>query len=277
MPSVERNISLWRDYDWRRRGEEWSSAWGGSRAQWHWSLLPRIRAFVPAATVLEIGTGHGRWTHYLKDLCDSFVGVDLSENCVRACERRFASHPRMSFHLTDGKSLAMVPDGSVDFVFSFDSLVHAEADVLEAYVSQLSRKLKPDGVGFIHHSNLGAYRLYYSMKNALPRGKGLLVRIGLLDNDGLRGLSMTAGLFERYARAAGLQCVGQEVVNWSSRRLIDTLSVFTPAGSAWARPNVVLRNPDFMNEARRARRLSGLYGLRRAQGAESGGDDEDVR
>lgn len=274
MPSVERNITLWRDYDWGRQGEEWSSAWGGSGPQWQWSLLPRVRAFVPAATVLEIGTGHGRWTHYLKDLCGRLIGVDLSENCVRACARRFAAHPHTSFHHNEGKSLSMVADGSVDFVFSFDSLVHAEADVLKAYLAQLSRKLKPDGVGFIHHSNLGAYRRYYSFKNMLPRGKGLLARAGLLDNDGLRGADMSAELFEGYAREAGLQCIGQEVINWSSRRLIDSLSTFTPAGSARARPNVVLRNPDFMNEARRVRRLSRLYNLPDA--VASGRKDSDV-
>jgi hypothetical protein len=155
----------------------------------------------------------------------------------------------------------MVPDRSVDFVFSFDSLVHAEADVLQAYITQLSRKLKPDGVGFIHHSNLGAYRLYYSMKNMIPRGQGLLRRIGLLDNDGLRAKSMTAALFERYADVAGLQCISQEITDWSSKRLIDCLSTFTPVASVWARPNVVLRNPNFMDEARRIRRLSRLYNL----------------
>lgn len=261
MPTVERNISLWRDYDWQRQGEEWSSAWGGSGPQWQWSLLPRIRAFVPATTILEIGTGHGRWTHYLKDFCDNLIGVDLSENCIQSCRRRFSAHPHITFHQNDGKSLAMVPDRSVDFVFSFDSLVHAEADVLQAYITQLSRKLKPDGVGFIHHSNLGAYRLYYSMKNMIPRGQGLLRRIGLLDNDGLRAKSMTAALFERYADVAGLQCISQEITDWSSKRLIDCLSTFTPVASVWARPNVVLRNPNFMDEARRIRRLSRLYNL----------------
>lgn len=261
MPTIERNISLWADYDWRQQGEEWSSAWGGSWPQWQWSLLPRIRAFVPTTAILEIGTGYGRWTHYLKHYCDYLIGVDLSENCIQSCKRRFSAHSRINFHVNDGKSLAMVPDRSVGLVFSFDSLVHAEADVLKAYITQLSKKLRPDGVGFIHHSNLGAYRFYYSMKSMIPRGKGLLWRVGLLDNDGLRAISMTADLFERYAQEAGLQCISQEIVNWSSKRLIDCLSIFTPVASKWARPNAVLRNPDFMIEAQYVRRLSRLYNL----------------
>jgi cyclopropane fatty-acyl-phospholipid synthase-like methyltransferase len=39
-----------------------------------------------------------------------------------------------------------------DFVFSFDSLVHVESDVIENYLTQLAKKLKPNGIGFIHHS-----------------------------------------------------------------------------------------------------------------------------
>ena len=61
----------------------------------------------------------------------------------------------------------MVEDGSIDFVFSFDSLVHVEADVLDAYLDQLARKLTPDGVGFIHHSNMG--RALRPASRARPR------------------------------------------------------------------------------------------------------------
>lgn len=160
----------------------------------------------------------------------------------------------------------MIPDQSIDFVFSFDSLVHAEADVFEAYIVQLADKLKPNGVGFIHHSNLGAYRFYYSMKRMIPRGRGLLWKMGLLDNDGLRAISMSADLFESCARRVGLQCIRQEIINWSSKRLIDCLSTFTPSGSKWARPNaanvpnVIVKNPDFMKEAEQIRTLSRLPG-----------------
>ncbi|MEK6333507.1 MAG: class I SAM-dependent methyltransferase [Acidobacteriota bacterium] len=261
MPTIERNRSLWSEYDWSQRGEEWSVAWGGSQFQWQFSILPRIQSFLPAGTILEIGTGWGRWTNYLKHECDELIGVDLSPNCIEYCRERFADDRHLSLHINDGNSLAMVPDGSIDFVFSFDSLVHAEADVLSAYIVQLAKKLKPDGVGFIHHSNLGAYRFYYSMKRMIPKGRGLLWRMGLLDNDGLRALSMSAEAFEECARNAGLKCISQEIINWASKRLIDCISIFTPAGSKWARPNVVTQNPNFMKEAEDIRNRSGLQGL----------------
>src|SRR5207253_469039 len=158
MPSVEENLSTWdRSYDWTQGGDEWSSAWGGAEAEWFGTILPRIHSFIPAGTVLEIAPGYGRWTHYLKDSCEKLILVDLAERCIDACKQRFASSSHITYHVNDGKSLEMIADNSIDFVFSFDSLVHAEADVLEAYLSQLAKKLKPNGVGFIHHSNLGMY------------------------------------------------------------------------------------------------------------------------
>src|SRR5260370_732966 len=105
MPTIEKNLSLWSEYDWSRRGEEWSAAWGGSEAQWRWSLLPRIRNFIPAGSILEIGTGWGRWTDYRKIEGDHLMGVGLSENCIEYCKQRFAEQTDVSFHLSDGKTL----------------------------------------------------------------------------------------------------------------------------------------------------------------------------
>ncbi len=264
MPTTEENQSFWNaDYNWEHRGDEWSEAWGGPQMQWHASILPRIQEFVPCGTILEIGPGYGRWTEFLKDVCDRLILVDISEECIDACKRRFAAAPHIDSHVNDGKSLDMIPDDSIDFVFSFDSLVHAEEDVIEAYLGQISRKLKKDGVGFVHHSNVGELERYYSLINRAPRGRRLLVRLGLVEAaPHWRAYSMTAGKFREHAARAGLQCVGQEIINWptSSWRLIDCITTFTGSDASRRRPNRILRNGDFAREARNAARLSRLYG-----------------
>ena len=56
----------------------------------------------------------------------------------------------------DGSSLRGVGDESVDLVFSFDSLVHADAMTMDAYVGECARVLRNDGVAFLDHSNLAA-------------------------------------------------------------------------------------------------------------------------
>jgi SAM-dependent methyltransferase len=259
MADVDHNLAIWSDsWDWSRAGDEWSDWWGGTEALWTTVLLPRIHAFVPTGTILEIAPGYGRWTQYLKDLCEQLVVVDLTERCIDHCRRRFADADNIEYHVNDGRSLAMVADGSIDFAFSFDSLVHAEMDVLDAYLEQLARKLTPDGVGFIHHSNLGSYLPLVRLARRAPvRLLGPLVERGALINlPAWRAESVTADRFAAACDAAGLACISQEKVSWEhGPYTIDTFSVFTRKGSRWDRPREVLSNPFFVREARRSARL----------------------
>lgn len=159
MASIESNRKLWNDeYDWKAQGDEWSSGWGGADMQWYGMLLPRLHHFLPTGTLLEIAPGQGRWTQYLAPMAKKLIGVDLSPKCVEACRSRFDRFDHLSFHVNDGATLDMIENGSVDLAFSFDSLVHSEADVIESYISELSKKLSEDGVGFVHHSNMANIR-----------------------------------------------------------------------------------------------------------------------
>jgi len=260
MADVEQNLSVWEEgWDWSTAGDEWSSWWGGTPALWYGALLPRIHAFVPTGTILEIAPGYGRWTQYLKDLCDELVIVDLTERCIEGCKQRFAEATNIEYHVNDGRSLDMVPDGSIDFVFSFDSLVHAEADVLEAYAGELAHKLKPDGVGFVHHSNGGHLRRLSAATKRVPeRVRRPLVTRGVLpDIYAWRAQTVTAERFAAQCEAAGLSCISQEKINWEwGLYLMDALTVFTPRASRWDRPLATRRNPLFHAEAAR---MAGLY------------------
>ena len=82
--------------------------------------------------------------------------MDVSAQCVQASQNRFAKESTVSFHLNDGKSLEFAADNSVDFVFSMDSLIHADEIALKAYIMEIHRILTKDGVAFLHHSNLGS-------------------------------------------------------------------------------------------------------------------------
>jgi 2-polyprenyl-3-methyl-5-hydroxy-6-metoxy-1,4-benzoquinol methylase len=268
MPTVEQNKQQWnQDYEWTRQGEEWSAVWGGSEAQWFGAILPRIHAFLPTSTILEIAPGFGRWTTYLKKHCESLAVVDLAEECIKACQQRFAADSHISYYVNDGKSLAMIQDKSIDFVFSFDSLVHAEAEVIEAYLNQLAMKLSPNGIGFIHHSNLGRYQQAFSLIDTIPSEfRELVVNRNFLAATHWRAGSMTAELFADYCNQSGLHCISQELINWGTEELlIDCFSVFTPKNSIWARPNNVIENKDFMREAVLIQQLSRLYTLKSFQ------------
>jgi SAM-dependent methyltransferase len=157
MPDLEWNKALWTGrYNWSQRGDEWSAPWGTSEAMFFATIMPRIAYLLPATKMLEIAPGHGRCTNVLLRFVETYVGVDLSETCVEYCRRRFASRENATFHANDGKSLAVLGDATFEFIFSYDSLVHADLDAIGPYIPQVIQRLTPDGVAFIHHSNLAA-------------------------------------------------------------------------------------------------------------------------
>ena len=264
MPDVRENRLTWNaPSSWSAQGDEWSGPWGGTELMWHGTLLPRLHAFLPADTILELGPGHGRWTQYLKEVAGRLVLVDLAEDCIAACRERFGSEGSISYHVNDGRSLDMIADRSIDLVFSFDSLVHAEADVLEAYLGQLATKLTANGVGFIHHSNMGAYQRAARLARMVPDRprRALTMRRLLVNVYAWRAESTTAELFAALCERAGLVCVAQEKIRWEyGRGLTDAISVFTVPGSRWERPLVTVENPDLMKEAARLAQLGRLYG-----------------
>ena len=207
MPDLKWNETTWDgSYDWASRGEEWSGGWGNSEAQWFGSLYPRLHRLLPAGTILEIAPGFGRWTKFLIPHADRFVGVDLSSECVEACRARFTVAKNATFLQNDGVSLEIVPD-NLDFVFSFDSLVHGEMDVLDGYIRQIIDKLSPNGIAFLHHSNFAA----------MPAG---------VENLHFRAHGVSGAAVANVVAQHGGRVLLQELVNWGSEQLIDCFTIF---------------------------------------------------
>jgi len=256
MPTIRENLKAWNSrYGWEARGEEWSVTWGGAEPQWRGAILPRIGAYLPARHMLEIAPGYGRWTQFLAPYAETLTVVDLAPECIAVCRERFKELKQVRCYVNDGQSLDMIPDCSVDFVFTFDSLVHAERFVLESYVRELARVLTPNGVAFLHHSNLGAFGPPGFARRWLPnRACRLLMDRGLLAADHWRAYSVSADLVRDTAAMVGLTCIRQELVNWGGDRLIDCFSTITPVSSSWSQPTERIENRGFMSEAAAIRR-----------------------
>jgi SAM-dependent methyltransferase len=263
VPTVLENRERWQHHKWAQQGDEWSPGRSreGTAMLWSRTIFPRIQRFVPTGVVLEIGPGFGRWSQYLRHLCRRLILIDLSERCLAACRERFAGEAHIEYIVNDGVSLDMVPDRSVDFIFSFDSLVHAERDAVGAYLAQAARKLRAGGAGFVHHSNLGAF--------IHPR-TGQVRRF--VTNRNWRAETMSSAVFRRLCEDAGLACHSQELINWigggrnADRHrlegrcipLTDCLSVFTSSDGPSGRPRLIA-NYAFVEEWRQAEWLAEVY------------------
>jgi len=231
--------SFWSTYDWKARGEEWSESWGGSEAQWFGSLFPRLHRFLPANRILEIAPGFGRWTHYLLPTCRELLGIDVSSDCVAACRERFRAARHASFSQNDGLSLTDAKDGSFDLVFSFDSLVHADIDVMASYVPQILQKLTDQGVAFVHHSNL----LQFNGSIGTPHG---------------RAPSVSARKIADLVKRNRGKILVQEMINWGGEDMHDCLTLFA-RDSHKAGQGRLIKNNRFMDEAFIIRDFQSVY------------------
>jgi len=245
MPDVEWNKNFWDGYAWPANGEEWSAHWGDARTQWWTTILPRIAGCLPARKIVEIAPGRGRWTEFLLPSCRAYAGYDVSENCVRFCSNRFRRQAgwfkRVDFFRTDGCSLLHDRANSADFVFSFDSLVHAERDVLDGYLSECSRILRPGGRAFLHHSNVA----------------GIFPRLEAYDH--LRGRSVSAETVRTRCAELGLLVFVQEVVSWADVDSLDCFSLIAKAPVPSFRGTMQLTNSNFWNDVARLRGTVGPY------------------
>jgi len=258
MASIFENLEFWNSFDWPLHGEEWSKPFGNSETLWWFLIMPRIHRWLPTKTILEIGVGHGRWAQFLIRNCEQLIAVDLSPACIKYCRQTFPNNERLRFFVNDGKTLPEVPDRSVDFIFSFDSLLHTEADAMESYLIEFQRVLKPGGLGFIHHSNLGQYPARFAIYDTIRRltpskwwqpgarrvslPHRVLQLMLSLNTAAWRAPSMSAKLFAQMTHGAGLNLVAQETINWGyGRCMIDCLSTIrngtTQTGVAPARAN----------------------------------------
>lgn len=258
MPTIEENYEFWNNrFLWaQHHGDVWSREWGGPSAQWDWCLYPRIRLLVPVETLLEIGSGQGRWTQYLRTCCERLIATDISDRCLKVCRERCGDEG-IEYHLGDGKTLEFQEDSSVDLAFSFESLIHTELEDLTSYLQELYRVLKSQSRAFIHHSNLGNYPHFCNLMRKLPRTlKKFAQERGIIDFDGWRAQSVSAKLVKSRAEEVGFTVHSQELVPWGGKRLLDC---FTILGKETVAQTQIYENHRFVERAREIRDLAGAY------------------
>ena len=165
--SVEENKKLWNEWDWSKKGEEWTIDVKGYKGLdpevWKNNLIKEVmlKYIKKNSNILEIGPGGGRWTEFLIKLAKNLVIADITEKCLEICKERFSSEKNIEYKLIQ-KSLEFLEDNSINYIWSYDVFVHINPTDIEKYIKEFSRILVGGGLAIIHHS--GEYSNFDDMK-----------------------------------------------------------------------------------------------------------------
>jgi hypothetical protein len=248
MPSVDQNITKWNskfkefikeeDYGYR-----WSKLWGSPLLQWYSTIFPRINEFLPRKHIYEIASGLGRWSEFLEHYCKKLTLSDVSSESIDFLNEKYKYKDNVICFKTDGKTINN--SYTIDFLFSFDSLVHCDLDVNEAYIDEFKKKSAKNSICLIHHSNLGAW------PEDLKENK----------HNGWRSKNVSAERINDRIKENNMNLISQELINWGGGHFeyfLDCITIL--ANGENQGKSKFIKNKNFMNAAKRVNSKSKILG-----------------
>jgi len=130
-------------------------------------VLACIRPYVGADTVaLEIGPGRGAYTRALTPAREVWCVDALSAEHNEFWEY-VGRQPNVHYLHVSDFSLADVPDGAVDYVFSYDALCHVPFAGIEAYAESMHAKLRPGAQCLWMVADYAKYRRFIAERSSV--------------------------------------------------------------------------------------------------------------
>lgn len=108
--------------------------------------LDRVSPSTPRGRVLDFGCGVGRITRGLADHFTEVVGADVSPRMIRRARRLHADADRITWVVNRKPHLKRFKTASFDVVYCRFVLQHIRPLLVEAYIAEFIRVLKPGGV-----------------------------------------------------------------------------------------------------------------------------------
>lgn len=167
-------------------GELTAFQWGGA------TIVSRIdhllrdrfdRSLASFDAVLDWGCGAGRLSRYLPLFTANVTGVDIDADTVRTCKETM---PAIDFTTVDLLPPMPFPDGRFDLVIGLSVLTHLTQEAQDAWLPELHRITRPDGIVLLSVQGLAQSALYRTPPEILLRTHRLGLNC-LGNNDQLAG------------------------------------------------------------------------------------------
>ncbi|MGG7153602.1 class I SAM-dependent methyltransferase, partial [Clostridium neonatale] len=105
------------------------------------------------SVVLDFACGKGRIAEVIRNKCRSLICCDISKEAIDSCKERFKKFENVKYIVGKENEIDF-EDSSIDFIYSWDAMVHFSYKNIDRYLCEFFRIVKPGGYVFIHYSNL---------------------------------------------------------------------------------------------------------------------------
>ena len=201
MPSLDTDIHLMmlrQAANQQKEGDVYGVHWGDPEKQRGLSFVKEfyLQYHIDRLTnVVEIGPGGGRWTRYMLN-CNHIYAVDYHQELLDELKKNYDSK-NMIFVKNNGTDFPNIPDAEIDFIFSFGVFVHMDIDIIDAYLGNMKRLLKPTSNVVIQYSDKtkrAAQRIEAFSDNTPERMLALISQHGYVVQDDNRWALPTSAI-----------------------------------------------------------------------------------
>jgi SAM-dependent methyltransferase len=142
---------------WPDKRESWTEAefYAAGVSDWE-DFVRHWRHYAPqlGGRCVEVGCGVGRITRCLEDAFDRLTALDVSADMIGRA--RAVTGDGVTFRQVDGAAIPL-GDAQADALFSVHVMQHLENQaVLEAYIAEMARVLRPGATAMVHIPLQGA-------------------------------------------------------------------------------------------------------------------------
>jgi ubiquinone/menaquinone biosynthesis C-methylase UbiE len=130
------------DYYQRHGAPEFVNAYYEHQLKRHMKKLLKDLDISKGQSVLEVGSGTGRWAEWLVTKECTYFGLDFNIHAVSRCQQK--ELPNCHLVNMDGRKIGF-KDHSFDYVFSITAIQHIPSKGWEDAVREVVRVTKPDG------------------------------------------------------------------------------------------------------------------------------------
>lgn len=176
-------------------------------------FIKKFSLFDNNSIVLDFACGKGRIAEFIRNKCRSLICCDISKEAIDSCKERFKKFENVKY-IVGKENKIDLESSSIDFIYSWDAMVHFSYKNIDRYLCEFFRIVKPGGYVFIHHSNL------LNEDSIKEKSELWFENIHCRSNIGKEDVQFLA-------IKHGFEVKCQEIIGWGEARDLDCITILT--------------------------------------------------